>query len=113
MLEARLVALEQDVRDRNGIAIEPSPDQVEEIQRASDRALAVYNIDRDSKQLRNVRAALRRIREGTFGMCEQCEEEIHPKRLLAIPWAALCIVCQEVSDAGQGQHTDSLLVSAA
>lgn len=86
---------------RDAIAVEASPDQIEEIQRASERALAISHVDRDSKQLRSARAALRRIREGTFGMCEECEEEIHSKRLLAIPWAALCIQCQERADAQQ------------
>ena len=101
VLQARVAELERSVRQRDGIAVDPSPDQVDEIQRASERALAISKIDRDSKQLRDVRAALRRIREGTFGFCEQCEEEIHPKRLLAIPWALLCIECQEAWDRDQ------------
>jgi DnaK suppressor protein len=90
--------LEQGVRQRDGIAVEQSPDQIDEVQRASERDLAISNMDRESKELRNARAALRRIREGTFGLCEECEEDIHPKRLAAIPWASLCIVCQEAQD---------------
>jgi DnaK suppressor protein len=78
--------------------VDPSPDQLEEIQRASERALAISNLDRDAKQLRSARSALRRIREGTFGFCEQCEDAIHPKRLAALPWAPLCIQCQEEAD---------------
>jgi DnaK suppressor protein len=100
-LEARIAELERATRVRDAIAVESSPDQIEEIQRASERDLAISNVDRDSKQLRSARAALRRMREGTFGMCEECEEEIHPKRLLAIPWASLCIQCQEEADARQ------------
>lgn len=101
LLEARITELEKATRMRDAIAVEPSADQIEEIQRASERALAISHVDRDSKQLRGARAALRRIHEGTFGMCEECEGEIHPKRLLAIPWAALCIQCQEQADACQ------------
>jgi DnaK suppressor protein len=101
LLEARITELEKATRMRDAIAVEPSADQIDEIQRASERALAISHVDRDTKQLRNARAALRRIREGTFGMCEECEEEIHPKRLLAIPWASLCIECQEEADAHQ------------
>ncbi|MBV8068715.1 MAG: TraR/DksA C4-type zinc finger protein [Acidobacteriaceae bacterium] len=78
--------------------MEQNADHVEEIQRASERALAISKLDRESSQLRNARAALRRIREGTFGICEECEEEIHPKRLAAVPWASLCLVCQEAAD---------------
>jgi DnaK suppressor protein len=90
--------LERAVRQRDGIAIEQSSDQLDEVQRASECDLAISNIDRESKELRGVRAALRRIREGNFGRCQQCEEDIHPKRLAAIPWASLCIVCQEALD---------------
>ncbi|MBV9225596.1 MAG: TraR/DksA family transcriptional regulator [Acidobacteriaceae bacterium] len=98
ILEARMAELEDGIGLRDSIAIEQSPDQIDEIQRASERALAIGQIDRESKQLRQVRAALRRLREGSFGVCEHCEEPIHPKRLLAIPWAALCLQCQEIMD---------------
>jgi DnaK suppressor protein len=101
LLEARITELEKAARMRDAIAVEPSADQIEEIQRASERALAISHVDRDSKQLRSARAALRRIHEGTFAMCEECEEEIHPKQLLAMPWAALCIQCQEQADVCQ------------
>jgi DnaK suppressor protein len=98
ILEARIVELERGLGQRDGIAIEQSPDQLDEIQRASERDLAICNIDRGSRQLRDVRAALRRIHDGSFGVCEECEEKIQPKRLIAIPWAPLCIHCQEALD---------------
>jgi DnaK suppressor protein len=115
LLETRIAELEKATRQRDAIAVEASPDQVDEIQRASERALAICNIDRESKQLRSARAALRRIRDGSFGVCEECEEEIHPKRLLAIPWASLCIRCQEEMDSCQAApiSRDSLLGNAA
>jgi DnaK suppressor protein len=100
MLENRIADLERSVRYRDGIAVEPTPDATEEIQRASERALAISHIDRDSKQLQNARAALRRIHDGVFGICEECDEEISPKRLMAIPWASRCVVCQEALDRG-------------
>lgn len=105
ILEARISYLERGIRQRDGIAVEQSPDPVEEVQRASERALAICNLDRESHELRNARAALRRIREGTFGVCEQCEENIHPKRLAAIPWAVFCLQCQEDMDGRQTAPT--------
>jgi DnaK suppressor protein len=51
--------------------------------------------DRDSKLLHDVRSALDRIAAGKFGICVDCEYDISPKRLAAIPWAASCIVCEE------------------
>ena len=53
---------------------------------------------RESNLLRDARAALRRIRDGSFGTCEECEQDIHLKRLAAVPWAPLCIKCQEAKD---------------
>jgi RNA polymerase-binding protein DksA len=73
-------------------------DSLEEIQAASERVLAVCNLDREFHQLRHVRAALRGIQEGSFGTCQQCDEDIHSKRLAAVPWAPLCIRCQEAVD---------------
>jgi DnaK suppressor protein len=48
--------------------------------------------------LSEVRAALNRVHLGTFGICLDCEEEISPKRLAAVPWASLCIVCRTAAE---------------
>src|SRR5947199_718661 len=98
ILISRIAELGRGLQYTGDIAVEQSPDQLDEVQSASGRELAISNIDRNSKELRKAKAALRRISEGTFGVCEECEAEIHPKRLAAIPWASLCIVCQEALD---------------
>ena len=88
-------------RSREALAIETSPDELDRIQHASDRDYAISNLERNSDRLREVRAALRRIDAGTFGICVDCEENINLKRLAAVPWASSCIVCQEAADRGQ------------
>jgi len=98
ILTAKVAELERFTRHREGIAVERSADQLDEIEAASQRALTVCNLDREFNQLRNVRAALRRIGEGSFGICQGCGENIHPKRLAAVPWAQFCIRCQETLD---------------
>jgi DnaK suppressor protein len=98
ILTAKVAELERLIRNRDGIAVERSADQLEEIQWASERAIAVHNLYREFNQLRNARAALRRIQEGSFGTCQECDEDIHAKRLVAVPWAQFCIVCQEAMD---------------
>jgi DnaK suppressor protein len=117
ILEAKQAELEHLVRNRDGIAIEKSPDALDEVQHAAERELAIRNLDRESSLLRNVRGALRRIDEGIFGVCLHCEEDISPKRLAAVPWTPFCIQCQEMADrnqAGEGSETfDDLLVNAA
>ena len=116
ILEARQAELAEVLRNREGIAIEKSPDALDEVQRAAERELAIRNLDRESNLLRNVRAALRRIQEGNFGTCLHCEEEISPKRLAAVPWTPYCIQCQEMADRNRDENNemfDDLLVTAA
>lgn len=98
ILTAKVAELERFTRQRDGIVVERSADQLEEIQAASQRAIAVCNLDREFTQLRDARAALRRIEDGSFGTCQECEGDIHPKRLAAVPWATFCIRCQEAVD---------------
>src|SRR6267154_4756215 len=74
ILTAKVADLERFTRQRDGIVVERSADQLEEIQAASQRALAVCNLDREFNQLRDARAALRRIEDGngSFGTCQEC-----------------------------------------
>jgi DnaK suppressor protein len=116
ILEDRQAELEKIVRNRDAIAIEKSADALDEVQHAAERELAIRNLDRESNLLRNVRSALRRIEDGSFGICLHCEEEISPKRLNAVPWAPFCIQCQEQADRNQSEGDESfddLLVNAA
>jgi DnaK suppressor protein len=41
--------------------------------------------------LAEIDAALQRIEDGTYGICENCGKPIAPERLMAIPWTRLCI----------------------
>ena len=116
ILEAKQDELERIVRNRDAITIEKSADALDEVQHASERELAIRNLDRESNLLRNVRSALRRIDDGSFGTCLHCEEEISPKRIAAVPWAPYCIKCQEQADRQQAAGDESfedLLVNAA
>jgi len=47
------------------------------------------------QRLKMIVRCLQRIREGTFGLCELCEEPIGQKRLEALPTARFCIDCQQ------------------
>ena len=117
ILEDRQAELAGVLRNRDGITIEKSPDALDEVQNAAERELAIRNLDRESNLLRNVRAALRRIDDGAFGICVHCEEEISPKRIAAVPWTPFCIGCQEQADRaqeeGNAETLEELLVNAA
>lgn len=47
------------------------------------------------KSMHDIDEVLRKINEGTYGICEECGEEISGKRLSVIPTATLCVNCQE------------------
>ena len=115
ILQDKQDELEHIVRNRDAITIEKSADALDEVQHAAERELAIRNLDRESNLLRNVRSALRRIQDGSFGVCLHCDEEISPKRLAAVPWAPYCIQCQEQADRHQadGEEMFDDMLSAA
>ena len=98
ILTAKQAELAGATGRRDGIAIERTADALDEVQLSAERELTTRNLERESRLLRNVRAALDQIAEGTYGTCLECDEEISHKRLHAMPWATLCITCQERAD---------------
>jgi DnaK suppressor protein len=73
----------------------------------ADRAASSYTKEFLFSQSNNERAllqmvdkALARIREGSFGECVHCGNEINAKRLEAVPWTRHCIECQEKLEQG-------------
>ena len=98
MLETKQAELSAGLRNREDIAIEKTPDAIDEVQLAGERELAIRNLDRESNLLRNVKGALVRIADGSYGVCMHCEEDIKIKRLDAVPWTKYCIKCQEAAD---------------
>ena len=107
-LEKRQEEISANLRNREDIAIEKTPDAIDEVQLAGERELAIRNLDRESNLLRNVRGALARIADGSYGTCMHCDEEITLKRLNAVPWAAFCIRCQEAVDRHEFEPTEGL-----
>lgn len=116
MLLAKQAELSKGLANREDIAIQKTPDALDEVQLAGERELAIRNLDRESSLLRNVKAALMRIHDGSYGICMHCEEEIKPKRLEAVPWTPYCIRCQEAADRNEfeaPESLDELLANAA
>jgi DnaK suppressor protein len=62
------------------------------------QAMAQASGQRREKMLRDISAALKRIDEGDYGTCENCDESINPKRLEVDPTARLCIDCASASE---------------
>jgi len=86
----------------------------ESAQDIADRAANSYNKEflfhqsnTDRQLLQMVDGALDRIREGSFGECISCGNEINPKRLEAVPWTRHCIACQEKLEKGMLEHSST------
>ena len=118
VLEAKQAELAAGLRKRDDIAIEKSPDALDEVQLAGERELAIRTLDRESSLLRQVKSALARVADGSYGTCLHCDDEIKPKRLDAVPWTKYCITCQEAADRHEFESdpndaTDEFLADAA
>jgi DnaK suppressor protein len=98
LLEARVVELDRSTRQRDVINIENGADSLDRRLRAVEREFAGKQLETEYARLREARAAIYRIEGGTYGACMECEEAISSARLAALPWAALCIRCQESVD---------------
>jgi DnaK suppressor protein len=115
-LEVKVVELSSIRHRAEEIAIERVPDSIDDVVLAGERELAMEAINREALLLQNVLDALQRVRLGTFGICAECDESIAPRRLAAVPWAALCLTCQEEADRRSDPyriHRGSLFSSAA
>ena len=100
VLRAKQEELSGNSRRLESIAVERSPDVMEELQYKADREIAIVGLTRDSLIRRNIALALLRINDDTFGSCLHCEQEISRRRLEAVPWTPFCVRCQEAADRG-------------
>ena len=70
----------------------------------------LYNLhESDFTRLRFIQEAMKAMDRGQYGECVGCGEDINEKRLEAMPWATMCIRCQEETEA---EHTSSPMVLA-
>lgn len=104
-LVAKADELRRSQISKDEIAIERNAEILDEIQRTSDREIAMAFMTRDWHTALLVSEALQRIETGEYGTCVECDEPISERRLNAIPWAKYCIRCQEHADA-QRDHYD-------
>jgi len=100
-LQCKLTELLQPSAEREGIKVETFADPLDQLSSATTRELAIHLVDRNSRQVSEVRSALARIKEGAYGLCESCDGPIAAKRLDAVLWARLCISCQARQEAEQ------------
>jgi DnaK suppressor protein len=115
-LEAKRAELLESIGRTRQVSIEKHADLLEEARQDAERELAIRSLNIASRRLHDIGAALRRIHEGTFGVCTRCDGEIEKKRLAAVPWTPLCLECQhgsEQEDAGTKSRPEEFSGRAA
>ncbi len=80
-----------DGRDNLGYGNHQADDATDAFEQTKELSL----LQNSERLLAQVRAALARFEQGTFGLCERCGKAIDPARLQALPYVALCMVCQQ------------------
>lgn len=106
LLKAKEQDLSEALRTRDPISFQRTPEPEEEAQRTAEQDLAVLDLNRAVEMLRQTQDALARIEDGSYGFCLSCEQEINPRRLTAVPWAAYCLGCQETLDQQQARRRE-------
>ncbi len=97
-LNALMVQSGEAVHEMTGEEASEFPDPNDRASAETDRTFELRLRDRDRKLVSKIKEALRRIDDGTFGLCEECGEPIGEKRLAARPVTTLCIDCKEESE---------------
>ena len=86
----------------NDLSVDDSetPDPVDLAVRNYSKNVMLAVSENESRQLIFINEALERIADEEYGLCQNCEKEINPKRLNAVPWARYCLNCQELQEQG-------------
>lgn len=77
-----------------------TPDPVDLAVRNYSKNVMLAVSENESRQLVLINEALERLEDDEYGICQNCEKEVSPKRLEAVPWARYCLNCQELVEQG-------------
>ena len=100
MMESRAHKLHQGLRALLSGPADPvevrDPEEWGRTSAEQDVDLTLMEMQADT--CRRIDEALERLEKGTYGSCEECDEEIPAARLQALPFATLCVTCQELHE---------------
>ena len=112
-LEAERAQLESDIYERTQgseavVPTDPISDAGGLESYKADDADAMRDTERNQAITRNseqilaqVKTALQRLDAGSYGICQNCGKPINPRRLERLPYATLCVDCQDLADTGK------------
>ena len=104
-IKERLIAERETLLNQlkeNDLSVDDAetPDPVDLAVRNYSKNVMLAVSENESRQLILINEALERLDDEEYGLCQNCEKEINPKRLDAIPWARYCLNCQELVEQG-------------
>jgi DnaK suppressor protein len=112
--KTKLDAMSQDILSEAEKTLHEMTDQSDNYPDPADRATAESNRnfelrirDRERKLLAKIKEATERLENGTYGICESCEEDISEKRLEARPVTTLCVKCKTAQEQHEKEHAQS------
>ncbi|MBS1962564.1 MAG: TraR/DksA family transcriptional regulator [Bdellovibrionales bacterium] len=99
----RLLKTKQDILNglsssREDIEVMNGGDEADQAADFQQKAAALAMRESSLKQLKEIDAALQRIEDNEYGVCEETEEPIEEERLLALPWTRLSVEGAEIRD---------------
>ncbi len=94
----RLVS--RNVQDGRAADEQAAQDIADKAANSYTKEFLFHQSNNDRQLLQLVEEALSRIREGSYGECVNCGNELNAKRLEAVPWTRYCIACQEKVERG-------------
>ena len=104
-LEAERARLQNDLAQLRGELVDPGRDSAERLGAGLDDAVETFTNELDEGMENDLQAsldevdeALKRVVDGTFGICVDCGQPIPDKRLEALPASARCIECQSKAE---------------
>lgn len=71
------------------------PDPIDRAMSESNRSIELRKRDRERKLIQKIKKAIQRTEDGSYGVCDECGEEISESRLKARPETTLCFNCKE------------------
>ena len=103
IVKANNEALYNGSMDDNSV----SADIVDQASSYTDKNVEMKAINRQIKLIGKIESALKKIKDGTYGFCEETGEPIGIKRLMARPIATLCIAAQEKHEKNEKVYADN------
>ncbi len=100
-LEAQTVPALQEQEREAGEEI--SAEVIDMAQALEHRERTQSLVEQERREALAIEHALSKMAQGTFGLCEDCDEAIPARRLLVLPQARLCARCQEVEERQQSR----------